>query len=56
VPGGRLNHFGDGLASPHVVEETEAVFVPVLHGSKGVFEGAAGGDDEVALVETGADE
>ena len=52
---GGLDYLGDGLAGSHVAEETEAVFVPVLHGGEGVFEGAADGDDEVALVETGAD-
>lgn len=53
---GGLDYFGDGFAGPHVAEETEAVFVPVLHGEEGVLKGAAYGDNEVALVETGADE
>jgi hypothetical protein len=50
------DNFGDRLAGSHVAEETEAVIVPALHAGERVFEDTANGDDEVALVETGADE
>jgi hypothetical protein len=49
------DNFGDRLAGSHVAEETEAVFVPALHTGERVFEHATNGDDEIALVETGAD-
>jgi hypothetical protein len=48
------DNFGDRLAGSHVAEETEAVFMPALHAGERVFEDTANGNDEVALVETGA--
>jgi len=48
------DNFGDRLAGSHVAEETEAVFMPALHARERVFEDTANGDDEVALIETGA--
>ena len=53
--GGR-DYFCDGLSSSYITEETEAVFVPVLHRGERVLKDAADGHDEVVLVEAGADE